>query len=470
MFTFKGIKTMGIFQTKLLIMFLLRYFENSYSPPFVKLIVISISLCSLINTAFSQEENFLTDKAGGKVIWYPNLNEPHAVHFDGKTYVAFHGGGQNYLDPMVVAYDHKTGKVSDPVKVDDNPLAEFNDSHGNPAIMVDDLGFIHVMYGGHGFYDGGRMTHAVSKRPNDISAWEILDNIDSTGTYPQLVKTDDGTLYYFYREENVEAGNHRGDWVYVVSTDHGRTFSEKISLLSGGQKRTTGEYADAVYYDAWYAAMYKGEKNSLHVLSHYHSCVNPFKDPLHAQRRFNLYHIMMKNHSGEWKNLSDKKLQLPLGLDEVDKHCMIFKSKNVKDGEAMERAFVANLTTDKEGNPLILMVIGKGKNGRNDRKAILMTGEKNTGLWSKKEVPKVGKLVWQRDGRMEIWSEQLYVSKDKGKTWEVEIDFRQKGMAGLSLVFDGTNEARVVAHDQSQDKENRKIYMWGTDGFIKKSN
>jgi hypothetical protein len=113
-------------------------------------------------------------------------------------------------------------------------LLETNDGHGRPSIVVDDRGYIHLAYGGHGGHRGlgvnplgtngrGEQTHVVSTKPMDITAWRKVENISPFGTYSQFVKSDNGDLYLFYRH-----GTHKSDWVYQRSSDDGRTFKKPV--------------------------------------------------------------------------------------------------------------------------------------------------------------------------------------------------------------------------------------------------
>jgi hypothetical protein len=119
---------------------------------------------------------------------------------------------------------------------------------------VDNAGYIHVFFGGHGGLPEqgtnafgnthkGRQTHIVSKRPRDISSWEVLDNVSPFGTYNQTVKMDNGDIYLFYRH-----GAHRSDWVYQKSTDNGRSFAPEVLVL----KHLVHD-GDPVIHDSWYA-------------------------------------------------------------------------------------------------------------------------------------------------------------------------------------------------------------------------
>jgi hypothetical protein len=141
----------------------------------------------------------------------------------------------------VAAYDHAQDRWSGPFKAGTSEMGktpgEKVDNHGKPTLVVDNAGYIHVFFGGHGGLPEqgtnafgnthkGRQTHIVSKRPRDISSWEVLDNVSPFGTYNQTVKMDNGDIYLFYRH-----GAHRSDWVYQKSTDNGRSFAPEVLVL-----------------------------------------------------------------------------------------------------------------------------------------------------------------------------------------------------------------------------------------------
>lgn len=146
-------------------------------------------------------------------------------HFNGVTYLAYQGSLE---DAYVAAYNHKTQKWEGPYKAGVSLLGktprEKNDGHGKPTLVVDDEGFIHVAFGGHGGLKShgentlgnphsGKQIHVVSKKPMDISSWEELDNISPFGTYSQFLKMDNGDIYLFYRH-----GGHQSNWTYQKST------------------------------------------------------------------------------------------------------------------------------------------------------------------------------------------------------------------------------------------------------------
>ena len=201
------------------------------------------------------------------------VQHPAGIHHQGITYVCYQGPLE---DPYVASYNHKTGEWKGPFKAGVSEMGKDPnrkkriDNHGKPSMIIDDAGYIHITFGGHGGmkkhgknslgnHHYGKNLHAVSKKPLDISSWETLDNIPPFGTYNQFIKMDNGDIYLFYRH-----GAHRSNWVYQKSSDNGRTFSEPVSFLK--HKRRTDQAAE----DSWYPWITKGQGDDLLVVFDYH--------------------------------------------------------------------------------------------------------------------------------------------------------------------------------------------------------
>ncbi|MDU0352629.1 hypothetical protein RS130_00695 [Paraglaciecola aquimarina] len=80
------------------------------------------------------------------------VQHPAGVHVNGITYVAYQGPLE---DPYVAAYNHMTDEWQGPVKAGVSDMGKDSsrkkvDNHGKPTMLVDDLGYIHVFFGGHG--------------------------------------------------------------------------------------------------------------------------------------------------------------------------------------------------------------------------------------------------------------------------------------------------------------------------------
>ena len=113
---------------------------------------------------------------------------PSIASSGNKTYVAYQGPSE---DAYVCSYDHATSVWDGPVLAGTSLMFD-GDGHGKPTIAVDDAGYIHMVFGGHGGHSGlpgdyrlyaygnpppapgtvaGKQTHMRSNSPHDISSW-----------------------------------------------------------------------------------------------------------------------------------------------------------------------------------------------------------------------------------------------------------------------------------------------------------
>lgn len=189
----------------------------------------------------------------------------------------------------------------------------------------------------------GKNAHAVLKKPLDISSWETLDNISPFGTYNQFVKMDNGDIYLFYRH-----GAHRSDWVYQISTDNGRTFSDPISFLK--HKRRDDQAA----VDSWYPWITKRNGDELMVVFDYHLCsdnVKGEKKKRHVPKRYNVYYMTFNTKTGLWKNISGETLPTPLTREVADAKTRVAET-------LCEWTFQGVVTSDTQGYPYIGITLG----------------------------------------------------------------------------------------------------------------
>lgn len=286
---------------------------------------ISISLFTL--TAHAAPTDYFADNGFAKPV--STLQHPNAEYYKGVTYLAYQGPHE---DPYVCAYDHTTGQWSGPFKAGISELGKTPDptdrdkvdNHGRPTLIVDELGYIHLVFGGHGgmstFGENrlgtpgrGRQVHVRTKKPLDISSWEVVDNITPFGTYSQFVKMADGDIYLFFRH-----GSHRSDWVYQKSTDNCRTFSPEISILK--HKRQLNPNTN----DAWYAWFYEGKGDTIAVTFNYHPC----KLIGHDSTRLNAYFMRMNCADESWENVKGEPLTLPVTKEKADKKTLVHDTGN----------------------------------------------------------------------------------------------------------------------------------------------
>ena len=253
--------------------------------------------CKVTNTTSGQDYFAATGTE-----WYSAFNQPSAQFFKGKTYIAYPDAD---YDPAVICFDHASQSWSKPVKVGRNPLAAEKDSHGNPALLIDKAGTLHIFYGSH----TGPMQYARSARPENIEHWQAMPAPAPKATYPQVMQMSDGTIYLFYR-----AGGHCDNWVYRT-TRNGDKWSEPTAVLRGIPPR-----------DAWYASFVKGPGDTVHVGFVYKDDSNLRKAPgPEFTQRYDAYY-MQRRADGAWVNAAGAALTLPVAKGQAHEQCLVYDS------------------------------------------------------------------------------------------------------------------------------------------------
>jgi hypothetical protein len=440
----------------------------SPAAPARRLLVVlgAFTLCRVCAAA---NVDYFTDNGYGNPV--STMHHPAAEHFNGVTYVAYSGPHE---DPYVAAYVHATGQWIGPVQAGVNPMGKSPDqidpgeldNHGRPALVVDRQGYIHLVFGGHGGDSSlgenkfgtpgkGRFIHVVSAKPGDISAWRILDNISTFGTYSQWVKTAKGDLYLFYRH-----GSHRSDWVYQKSTDDGRTFAPQVSVLK--HKRSADKLT---VHDTWYAWFENGQGDTITASYVYHPCAFPG----HTSHRNNTYYMMMDCRDGSWTNVQGAKLTLPVTKESADRLTLIQATGKVKTNHG-------TCHVDAEGRPHIFFRFPKGEaryfrwdgkawlpptqvadahGGGHDGDFIIDTPLQVRMLMDKSEAG-VGSVGW--------WN-----TADGGRTWTRGADLialKDSGFETTAFVRNAHPDARMLVAGKAANQEHlyHRMYLIGDRG------
>ncbi|WP_168796636.1 BNR-4 repeat-containing protein [Cognatitamlana onchidii] len=242
-------------------------------------------------------------------------------YYKGVTYITYQGEKE---DPFVAAYNHAEKKWIGPFKAGTSVLGKKPgkkiDNHGKPTLILDNEGYIHVVFGGHGGsralgenalgnYNGGKQIHVKTKNPLDISSWEEVDNISPFGTYSQFLKMANGDIYLFYRH-----GAHRSNWVYQVTKDNGITFSPPVSFL---KTKPVEDSTMTNTYDSWYTDLKIGNSNEILVSYNYHLCRSI--NNVHIGERHHCYFMVFDTAKNEWRNIKEETLKIPLTKEYADK-------------------------------------------------------------------------------------------------------------------------------------------------------
>jgi len=262
---------------------------------------------------------------------FNGASSPSAYYYDGVTYAAWQGTN---LAIYVASYTRAKG-WSAPVLVDDNPLGPpTNDDHGAPAIIVDNNGHIHIMYGSH----DSAQKYARSTNPEDISAWTAMpDPVPSTrgATYPQLLKDSSGNLQVIYRSGRV-GDPLTSDLVedIITSTNGGATWSSPQDMINV----YTGSLNDRVYLLAG-GAEYESASNRIHLawVRHYDT----------SGLRLNLYYAYLNLNDNKMYAIDGTNLGSTIDETQADAHCKAADSGTYATNQARVRV-------DSAGKPYII--------------------------------------------------------------------------------------------------------------------
>lgn len=413
---------------------------------------------------------FLADGAH-RTAYYGSLNGPNAYHHEGVTYFAYHGAGENHLDPLIVAYNHESESVIGPVRVGSNPLKkkETLDTHGNPALIVDDSGYVHVIYGGHANW-GGHQRHAMTTTPGDIRNWTHLENIPETTTYPQLIKLDDGTIFLFQRGPS-EEGGHQADWTYQVSTDHGQTFANPIPFMVGwggsGSVHTDGKYGEE-WGDSWYLRIHRsfGPGPPITITGIYHTCgyTNGSQNRNENIRtgkewwsRYNQYHVRV-DRDGKFSAVdgTDVTDELPLTKSTADKHLFVLDTdiQNCMGG--------AHLGHSASGIPHLSFGLGNPGDDRRPQKYVNWSGDD----WQVRDAPLSGPMEVREEETLLRAGHRMYRSTDGGKSW-TRRKTANSPIGRQDYVRNPHPDARYHSVERrSTDDETHRVALFGDSGFV----
>jgi hypothetical protein len=256
--------------------------------------------------------------------WYGLFNLPSAQYRRNKTYVVYPDKAQN---PVAVCYDHALRRWSEPVVVGRKPLV--NDDHGNPAMLIDRKGYLHVFYGCH----VGPMRYARSARPEDISGWTDMPDPAPHATYPQVMQMANGMICLFYRN-----GGHTADWVCRTSDDGGDTWSDETAIIHGVPPR-----------ESWYVQFAKGPNDTVHVGFVWKDDTNGLAAPgPEFMHRYDLFYLW-RDSQGTWRNAVGRPLSLPLSKADAYRLCRAYDSQ-----ARHEFTGGCSLGVDEHGKPYLL--------------------------------------------------------------------------------------------------------------------
>ena len=412
------------------------------------------------------------------------VQHPAGEHRDGITYVSYQGPLE---DPYVASYNHETGEWAGPYKAGVSEMGKDPsrtpriDNHGKPTLIVDDEGYIHVFFGGHGGtpehgknplgnHHYGRNKHVVSKRPLDITEWEELDTIPPFGTYNQAIKMDNGDIYLFYRH-----GAHRSDWVYQKSTDNGRSFAPPVSFL----KHKRRDDLEAV--DSWYPWVGRGQGDDIIVSYDYHLCRDSDADNNgrgHTAERRDVFYMVFDTKSGVWRNVAGEELDMPIIREYAEA-----KTLAARTGKLW--TFNGSVHLDSGGYPHLAINLGADRgertggpkqtfhfrwNGAAWTGGRSVSGTESRGDFIVHDAEKVSFLLAYKeegDGVIAWWN-----STDGGASFKKGRQLLKRSDSSFaisSIIRNAHPDARVIVAEKPPGTDYRRMHLLGDSGPIRRA-
>jgi len=291
---------------------------------------------------------------------YGVQNWPNAIYYSGSYYFLWQYKQDTTdpyeCDPFITTYNPSATKWATPVWIGSNRLDD--DSHGAPGMIIDDDGYIHVVFGTHG--EATEPRYHVSTYPMNITKWTNMGNVlagTEAHTYPKLLKISDGTLYHFFRGTN-------GDLHYQTATPNGTSTSwsatTEIINIQDASDRT---YLGNVAYDS--------TNERIHLAWHWYDYDNDDYGASYDEMRRNIYHAYMDLGDGKVYQMDGTELTsstiINQNTDFAD--CLVVNSADYKVG-----TYGPCIRLDSNGYPYLLFSLETTTDSAASMKHIHWTG------------------------------------------------------------------------------------------------
>ncbi len=274
-------------------------------------------------------------KYSGGFATYPQQHVPIAIYAPAvrKTFFVFGGSAGNVsergdeLQHLVSYYDHATGMVPRPVRL---LQKRTEDAHDNPTLSIDAAGFLYVFSSAHGVSRPSYIHR--SKKPHDISAWELLVTTNFSYTQPWYLPQSKRFLFLHTLYKN---GERTLNW---KTSPDARTWTapQLLAHLEMGDYQVSQRHGDtdrvATAFD-------------LH--------------PTHGRAgkglnyRTNIYYAETRDAGATWTTADGRRLAPP--LTEANNPALVrdYRAENLN-------VYLKDIAFTAEGHPVILYLTSKG--------------------------------------------------------------------------------------------------------------
>ena len=370
-------------------------------------------------------------KYSGGLAVYPANHRPFAIYAKkvNKTFFCFGGtdDSNSTLLHNVSYYDHKTGKVANPVILLDKKTT---DAHDNPVISIDEKGFIFIFSTSHGI---SRPSYIhKSKKPYDITAFETVN----------ATEIIDGKAEPFNNFSYFQVYPIKGKGFIALFTKYNKAGHRVIGFNTSKDGAKWNEWKILAHIEDGHYQVSAESNGKVGIAFDYH----PKGKGLNY--RTNLQYLETSDFGETWQNINGEKAQLPL-----------IESKNlaVVHDYASEKlnCYLLDITFDKNLKPAILVISSKGFEagpGNNPRNwtlyrfrnnqwesDIVTTSDSNYDMGSVYvESDKVLKVIGPTEDGPQAYNPggevAMWLSEDAGKTWKKEKQMTENSEMNHSYV------------------------------------
>ena len=354
-------------------------------------------------------------KYSGGFATYPQQHVPIAIHVASqrKTFFVFGGSAGNIsetkdeLQHYVSYYDHATGTVPRPVRI---LQKRTEDAHDNPTLSIDDAGHLFVFSSAHGT---GRPSYIWrSKKPYDISAWELLVTTNFSYTQPWYLPQSKRFLF-----------------LHILYKNGQRTLNWKTS--PNAKEWTAPQLIAHIEMGDYQVSQRQGDTDRVATAFDLH--------PDHGRAgtglnfRTNIYYLETRDAGRTWTTADGKPVALPLTQAENPALVRDYRAENLN-------VYLKDIAFTAEGNPVLLYLTSKGfdpgpKSGPFQWHTARWTGAaweyrpfttsdhnydhgslyvEADGTWRVIAPTAPGPQPWGTGGDMVMW-----LSRDQGAKWEM---------------------------------------------------
>lgn len=262
----------------------------------------------------------------GSWCWF---SDPRAVYYEGKHKRTYIGWIDNYGDVQIGYYDHTTKKIHSALIYDNFEI----DDHDNPAILIDNEGYLLVFFNLH----GGGMFFTKSKAPEDITEWQDVQKLELndttrytfggdgyTYTNPIQLTNEKNRMYLFWRGID-------GKPTYSVSDDNGETWSKGVIFCMPERSYN---------FRRPYTKYYSKGQNKIHIAI---TDGHPRKEPTNS-----IYYMRYEN--GAFYKADGTKIRDVNSEAHQPRDCDV-----VYDAVPTEqKAWIWDIAEDEKGNPVLV--------------------------------------------------------------------------------------------------------------------